>query len=248
VIEPGRSAGASLRLMHSSDCHLGSDLRDDATERSAFAALVDVTLASGAAGLVIAGDLFDHHRVSEELIGWTLRQLRRLDGDVVLLPGNHDHEILSRLAGCADLLASWPGLTIITDPAGQLVRLRNSELCLLGRAMPEHTPAFRPLRGLPARPPGQHWCVALGHGLLVEDGNPHRRASPIYPADLADPVAASWDYVALGHVHAYRVLQDKPAAPVVYCGATAASKDGAAGAVLVELSATKGVSFKWQPI
>ena len=38
--------------MHSSDCHLGSDLRDDASERR-VAALVDATLASGAACLVI---------------------------------------------------------------------------------------------------------------------------------------------------------------------------------------------------
>ena len=68
--------------------------------------------------------------MSEELIGWTLSQLRRLDGDVILLPGNHDHEILNRLATCADLLARWPGLTIITDPAGQVVaRPGNSGLC-----------------------------------------------------------------------------------------------------------------------
>ena len=234
--------------MHSSDCHLGSDLRDDSGERGAFAALVDATLSSGAAGLVISGDLFDHNRVSEKLIGWTLGQLGRLDGDVILLPGNHDHEILGRLAGCGDVRARWPSLTIITDPAGQLVRLRRSGLCLWGRAMPEHTPAFRPLQGLPIRPSGDPWCVALGHGLLVADDNPHRRAAPIYPADLTDPATAGWDYLALGHVHAYRVIQDKPATPAVYCGATASSKGGAAGAVLVELSATKGVSFQWQPI
>jgi DNA repair protein SbcD/Mre11 len=248
VSEPGQSAGPPLRLMHSSDCHLGSDLRDDSGERGAFAALIDATLSSGAAGLLISGDLFDHHRVSDELIGWTFGQLRRLDGEVILLPGNHDHEVLGRLASSGDAAARWPGLTIITDPAGQLVRLGRSGLCLWGRAMPEHTPAFRPLQGLPARPAGDDWCVALGHGLVTGDGNPHHRAAPIYPADLTALAATGWDYVALGHVHAYRVVQDRPATPVVYCGATASSKGGAPGAVLVELSATKGVSFQWQPI
>jgi exonuclease SbcD len=234
--------------MHSSDCHLGSDLHDDASERGSFAALIDATLASDADCLLIAGDLFDHHRVSDELIGWTLGQLSRLAADVILLPGNHDHQVLGRLAGRGDPLTRPPSLTIITAAAGQLVRPRNSALCLWGRAMPEHTPAFRPLLGLPARPAGERWCVALGHGLVVADGNPHHRAAPICPADLTAPATAGWDYIALGHVHAYRVVQDRPATPVVYCGATASSHGGRPGAVLVELSATKGVSFQWQPI
>jgi DNA repair exonuclease SbcCD nuclease subunit len=65
---------------------------------------------------------------------------------------------------------------------------------------------------------------------------------------VADIEAVNWDYVALGHVHVYRVVRELPAAPVVYSGATASSRDGRPGAVVVEFSATAGVSFRWQPI
>jgi DNA repair protein SbcD/Mre11 len=244
VIEPGPAAARSVRLVHSGDCHLGSDTRDDRSSRHAFEALIDATRAADAAALVIAGDLFDHNRVADETISWALGELGRLDCAVILLPGNHDSAVLAGLAARDDAAERWPRLAIITAPDGQVVHVPAAGLHVWGRALLDHVPQFRPLQGIPPRP-ADGWSVALGHGLVVKDGNPQRRASPIWPTDIE---IVNWDYVALGHVHVYRVVREPPAAPVVYCGATASSRDGRPGAVLVEFSGTDGVRFRWQPI
>jgi len=50
--------------------------------------------------------------------------------------------------------------------------------------------------------------------------------------------------VALGHVHAHRIIQDQPAPPVLYSGATTMARGGQPGAVLVEFRPAAGVSFE----
>ena len=67
------------------------------------------------------------------------------------------------------------------------------------------------------------------------------RSSPIYPNDLA---AVTWDYVALGHVHAYLEIRDEPT-PVRYPGATAFSKNGEPGVVLVDFVPGAGARPRW---
>jgi DNA repair protein SbcD/Mre11 len=239
-------ADQPVRLLHTADCHLGSDVQDGRRERDAFTSLIQAATVIRPAALVIAGDLFDHHKVSDEVIAWTLEQMGRLDCHVIVLPGNHDSAVLARLAAGSDGSnhAGRPQITIITAPDGQMVQVPQAGLNLWGRALIDHTPAFRPLCGVPARP-ADGWSVAIGHGLVVDDRNSARRASPIYPADIE---ALEWDYVALGHVHAYRVVRDLPATPVVYSGATASSHGGKPGAVLVEFHSITGVSFRWQSI
>jgi DNA repair exonuclease SbcCD nuclease subunit len=239
VIAPDRAGGRPVRLLHTSDCHLGNFILDGDKEREAFAALIEAALVIRPAVLVVAGDLYDHNRVSEDVIAWTLEQMSRLECPIIVLPGNHDHDVVFRLAAAADL-ARQPRITIITDPDGEIVELPEAGLTLWGRAHVDHTPDFRPLHGIPARP-DNGWCVALGHGLTVDSQNSGGRGSPIYPADIE---ALGWDYVALGHVHAFRVIRDLPAPPVVYSGATASSRGGAPGAVLVEFHPATGVSFQ----
>jgi DNA repair exonuclease SbcCD nuclease subunit len=105
--------------------------------------------------------------------------------------------------------------------------------------MLEHEPGYRPFAGLP-EPPAGRWTIATGHGLVVEDG-PSGRSSPIFSSDLA---AVTWDYVALGHVHAYIEVRDEPT-PVRYPGATAMSRDGKPGVVLVDFVPGTGARPRW---
>jgi DNA repair protein SbcD/Mre11 len=188
--------------------------------------------------LVVAGDLFDHGRVSDDVIEWTLAQMSRLDCPVIVLPGNHDYDVLMRVVAGAHL-AQHPRITIITAPDGETIHLPEAGLTLWGRALEDHTPDYRPLLGIPDRP-DDGWCVALGHGLIVDALNSGGRGSPIFPADVE---AVGWDYVALGHVHLHRIIRDVPA-PVVYSGATTMAYSGKPGAVLVEFHPANGVSFE----
>jgi DNA repair protein SbcD/Mre11 len=228
-----------MRLLHTADCHLGNFMLGGDKEKEAFAALIETALVIRPDVLVVAGDLFDHGRVSDDVIAWTLEQMSRLDCPVVVLPGNHDYDVLMRIAAGADL-AQHPGITIITAPDGELVQLPELDLTLWGKALEEHTPDYRPLTGIPARP-ARGWCVVLGHGLIVDALNSGGRGSPIFPADVE---AVEWDYVALGHVHAHRIIQDQPAPPVLYSGATTMARGGQPGAVLVEFRPGTGVSYE----
>ena len=79
----------SLKLLHTSDLHLGSDIYpSDAL--LGFDQVIDMSLAHSVDGVIIAGDLFDNRGVSEDLVWDIFRRLGELQRPVIVLPGNHD--------------------------------------------------------------------------------------------------------------------------------------------------------------
>src|ERR1051326_6354472 len=205
-------------ILHTSDVHLGADERK--TEERAFASAIPLPGGERVDAVLIVGDLFDHARVSAETLSWTAAQLGSLACPVVLVPGNHDVLDDASVHHRFDVTARCPNTLFIDDAAGRIVAVPETDVVVWARAMPVHEPAYRPFLGLPA-PPSDRWAIAAGHGLVMEDG-PAGRSSPIFESELA---AITWDYVALGHVHAYREVRDHPT-PVRYPGATAASREG----------------------
>jgi DNA repair exonuclease SbcCD nuclease subunit len=175
------------------------------------------------------GDVFDTARVSDETLAWTADQLDRLDRPTVVLPGNHDLWGPSSVYARFDFEAACPQVRVITEPAGEVVHLAPLDLACWGRPVMDHAPTFRPLADPPPRPSAR-FCVALGHGLLLEDDGPTQRGSPILPSDLE---AITWDYVALGHWSTFWLVRSGPS-PVCYAGPTARHADWAPGAVLVD--------------
>ena len=224
-------------VLHTSDVHLGSN--DFGAEEAAFERAITCAREERVDGVLIAGDLFDHVRVSDGTLRWAAEQLERLDCPVVVIRGNHD---VFDGKSIYERLMTLPGLervNVIDDHDGCIVEIPGTDVVVWGRAMLEHEPEYRPFAGLPEPPPGR-WTIATGHGLVLEDG-PSGRSSPIYESDLA---AVTWDYVALGHVHAYREVRDHPT-PVRYPGATAMSRDGAPGVVLVDFIPGTGARPRW---
>lgn len=228
-------------VLHTSDCHLAG--YEGGREEPAFSAAVDFALARRVDAVLITGDLFDHARVADWLLDWTVAELERLTCPVVVIPGNHDvldersvHHRLTVADRCDHVL-------FIDTPDGRLVDVPGTDVVVWGRAMPEHEPEFRPLAGLPPRPPDR-WSIAAGHGLVMDDDAPTFRSSPIYPSDLA---AVQWDYVALGHIHRYSEVRDLPT-PARYAGATASSLGGEPGAVLVDFVPGVGARPQWVPL
>ena len=65
-----------LRILHTADVHLGSDGYGDAAQqaahderhRHAFRQVIDLALLDDVDLVLIAGDLFDHNRVPDELV------------------------------------------------------------------------------------------------------------------------------------------------------------------------------------
>lgn len=183
-----------LRLIHTSDTHLGGDGYPELAE-AALATIVDGVPQLGGDALLIVGDVFDHARVPDRVLEFFVQQAGRLSVPVVVLPGNHDLYDETSLYLREPFRRRPANLHIFCDSDGQTISLPHLTLDLWGRAMPQHTPDFRPLAGIPARGNG-HWLVALAHGHFHFENDTDRRSSPIYPREVA---AAPCHYLALGH-------------------------------------------------
>lgn len=223
-------------VLHTADVHLGNSV----LEERAFARAIDAAIEADVDAVIVAGDLFDHARVPDELLAWTAKQLDRAERPVVLLVGNHDalhqgsvHHRFGVAERCARVI-------LLDDPDGMTVEVPGTDVVVWGRAMVEHSPEFRPLAAAPPKPEDR-WAVIAAHGLVQADEQPSHRSSPILPSELAD---IDWDYVALGHNHVHQVVRDSPR-PVIYPGSTADSKRGEPGVVMVDFSPGTGASFEW---
>ena len=180
--------------------------------------------------VLIAGDLFDHHRLSDQTINGVLTGLAALGLPVVLLPGNHDAVLKDRVQA-DDMPAN---VSLVTRPEGQSVTLDQLGLTVWGRPVFDHVPSFRPLEGMPPQP-SDGWFVGMAHGLFMEDLDP-ARSSPISPDEVA---GATCDYLALGHVHVFRDVS-RNGVPAYYSGAPSGSQ--ARTVAIVDLDPANGVS------
>ena len=231
----------TLRVLHTADVHLGSDgygsadeqRAHDARGRRAFSAIVDLALRDAVVVVLIAGDLFDHNRVPDDLVAFVQSELRRLRQPVVLLPGNHDALYTGAIHDRHNVAADAPHVHVIRERDGQVIELPALDLAVWGRAMEEHEPAFHPLAHLPGRG-SRRWHIAMGHGFFYPERQAPDRSSPIFADQIRD---SGWDYVALGHQHV-RTDVSQGSVTAYYAGAPSGVGTGVAGGavLLVELS------------
>ena len=183
-----------IRIVHTSDTHLGDDWDPNAAER-ALSAVVNGVHEVDADVLLIAGDVFDNARISDDVLRFFLGEMSRAVVPVVILPGNHDLYDSSSLYCREPFGAAPPNLHIISGTRGQTFTFPGLTLEVWGRAMDSHTPAFRPLAGVPSERNG-NWLVAMAHGHFHFPDDTEERSSPIHPHEIAE---AACDYIALGH-------------------------------------------------
>ena len=183
-----------IRLIHTSDTHLGDDWDPDAAQR-ALSAVVDGVHLIHADALLIAGDVFDNARISDAVLEFFVSEMARAAVPAVILPGNHDLYDAASLYRRAPFEAAPENLHIITGTRGETLSLPHLTLDIWGRAMDSHTPAFRPLAGIPSERNG-YWRVAIAHGHFHYPDDTEERSSPIRPHEIAE---ANCDYIALGH-------------------------------------------------
>jgi exonuclease SbcD len=183
-----------VTLVHTSDVHLGSGYHcDEYLEK-----IVDVVQLSDVNGLLIAGDLFDHKEVSQQMVIDTFKKLGETNKPIVILPGNHD-----TLLTDSNFEFHLPSnIHILLKPEGESVLLADIGVNVWGKPVYDHTPAFRPLGETPNQTQGV-WNIFMAHGMVVDSLENNLRSSPITIGDLTQ---ADCDYVALGHVHAFRQI------------------------------------------
>ena len=97
---------AAVRVLHTSDWHLGVTVRDeprDVDHDNVIAEIIDVSSAVGPDAIVHTGDLFNSGRPAMADFGRAIRALRELGeiAPVVVLAGNHDSAIALETLGIA---------------------------------------------------------------------------------------------------------------------------------------------------
>ena len=227
-----------LRLLHTSDVHIGDDI-NPARRLLGLTAVVDAAIDGGVDALLIVGDLFDSARVRPPLVDEALAQLSRINIPTLVTVGNHDCLSQPSIYDRVDMLAAGGHIRFLDDPDGESVRFDDLRLNVWARAMIEHHPAHKPLEGFERGGDG-YWNIAMAHGHYVPDDESNYRSSPIWEREIA---GLGCDYLALGHWHRFLDVSSQ-GVPAFYCGSPSESGGSFASANLVSLHPQDGVSVE----
>ena len=189
--------------------------------------------------VLLAGDTFDNHRVSQVMLRRTRDMLADAPMPVVLLPGNHNSilpECLFRRAGLDDLEhVHVLGVTHsdVIAFAGHDLEIRDRALGGYSDMSPLHAPKPRTTR----------WQVVMAHGHYVPPHEWDAQSHRAWRISDAASAGTGGDYVALGHWDRATPVGDGTVA-AYYSG----SPDLAGPVNVIRLSRASGVSVAREPL
>ncbi len=206
-----------MRLVHLADIHLGFRQYQRQTpaginQREADVAasmrrVIDKVIELKPELVLIAGDVFHTVRPTNPAILHAFLQFRRLreslpDARVVMVAGNHDTP-RSAETGCILKLFSPLGIDVVEGDS-KWIRLDEYDLAVLAVPdMAQDKPRYEP-------DPTVKYNILMLHGeiegVLPNYGRELERAS--MTVSLTEIGTHKWDYVALGHYHVYRSIDD----------------------------------------
>ena len=236
-------------FLHAADLHLDSPLlglEADApasmirgASRRALANLVSLALEQRAAFVLLSGDLYDVGWRAWQTGHFLVQQLAQLEREgirVFSISGNHDAERVLKNQ------LRLPGRMFGAAEAGREV-LAGLNVAITGQSYAERQ-VTHDMAAL--YPPPEHGMlnIAMLHTSCGVGG--HENYAPCTPAQLA---AAGYDYWALGHVHARRVLGEAPW--IVFPGVLQGrhiNEPGANGATLVQVSGGRIAAVQHRPL
>ncbi|NKI35335.1 DNA repair exonuclease [Wenzhouxiangella sp. XN79A] len=208
-----------MKLLAVGDMHLGrlpvalpealAERARDLGPDTAWSRCVDHALEHEVEAVVLAGDLVDRERdffAGFNALKSGVERLTAAGIRVVAVAGNHDTEVLPRLADAID------GLTLL-GRGGQWERLGLDEVDVLGWSFPSRHVTRSPLDTLPELA-GDRPVIGLLHGDLDRADS---RYAPLDSGVLARSGAAAW---LLGHVHQPHPLDGE--IPIGYLGSVSA--------------------------
>jgi DNA repair protein SbcD/Mre11 len=247
-----------MRLLHLADIHLDTlfarrsqRLRERLREasREAFRRAVGLAIREEVDAVLVAGDLFDGHRLSFPTERFLLEELRRLgEAGIPCLYCTGNHDPGSGIAGDGrirwpahvELFADGEPRSVVIERGGRPVGTVTSAGHRTDREGDDLSARFggRPDPSLPA--------VAMLHTQVTGAGGAeaHERYAP---SELPSLRRAPFDYWALGHIHLRQTLETTPG--IRYPGnlqGRSPRETGAKGGLLVELpgpGATPAVEF-----
>lgn len=196
----------TLRLLHTSDVHLGATFKvlgdrgpDHRRQlRETLTRVVDLAVAERVDVVLVAGDLFDSVAAARVHAPFAAEQFGRLGQagiPMCAIAGNHDPLGEGSAGVWTELERRCPGLTVFGQQLGERV-VADRDLTVVGRSAPRRLSAESPLAGLPVRRQTRYQ-VALAHG-SVERPDFEAQFTMITPREIA---SSEVDYLALGDWH-----------------------------------------------
>ncbi|MDH5559433.1 MAG: DNA repair exonuclease [Deltaproteobacteria bacterium] len=244
----------NFRFLHSADNHLDSPLRnleryDGApsdkirnASREAFEKLIDLAIADEVSFLLISGDLYDRDVKDHKTGLFIAHQMSRLNQQgigVYIIRGNHDAEnqIAKRLS-LPDNVHQFGHKKPETHFIPEL------KTAIHGQSFAERQVKANLAKDYP-KGKKDYFNIGMLHSSLSGYA-PHE---PYAPCSLSDLMEKNYDYWALGHVHGFEIVSQKPW--VVFPGIPQGrfiKETGTKGCVMVEVQDNKAVSVRHYPL
>lgn len=200
-----------MKLVHCSDVHLDSRMESNLTaaqakERNAeicvtFNRMVSMTAEHGIDVVLIAGDLFDTERVSEQTVDFVLYQIGKTESvDFLYLRGNHD-ESKNVFAG-KQLPANFKTF------GNQWTSYRYGDVVVTGLELDDDNweTMYDSLQLNP-----EDTNIVMLHGMESTQPGPEQIAIPLLKNKHIH-------YLALGHIHSYKLEKLDLDGVYCYCG------------------------------
>ena len=214
-----------IRVIHTADVHLdacfaspgmapGFGNRRRQSLRDVLHAILARATEWPADAVLIAGDLFEHERVTRDTVAYLRAEFEAVAPiPVFIAPGNHDPFVLDSPYGTEP----WPNnVFIFRTPSWTAHALDGCALTVHGFAFDGPDVSSNPF-GLLSVPRDGRVHVAVAHGSERSHQPPNKGAYA--PFDAAAAAADGLAYLALGHFHALTQIQGSPATAIYYSGA-----------------------------
>jgi len=185
-------------LVHSSDLHMDHDYTARLHGGDGTAGLSSVLAAARAAAadvVVLAGDIFDCHRLPTDLLERAAAIISAAALPVVLLPGNHDPAVPDAVYH-GGALSAVDNLHVLGVTHDEAVLFADIGLEIWGRAHRDYGDMI-PFEWL--RPRSTRWQIAMAHGHYVPLPDRTSRLRPSWLIGDNELAATGADYIALGH-------------------------------------------------
>lgn len=224
-----------MRLIHTSDIHLdasfaaaGLPVRFGARRRQSLRDVTQAVVRRAGAwpadALLIAGDLFEHDRVSLDTLAFLRGEFKSIPHVPIFIgPGNHD----PYMPDSPYATAPWPeNVTIFTSPEWTAHALEKLPLTIHGFAFDGPDISSNPFGRLVAPRDGRIH-VAVAHG--SESSYVPSEKTAYAPFRAADAAPEGLAYLALGHYHGMRRITGNFATQMYYSGAPEGHNFGETG-------------------
>lgn len=215
-----------MRIIHTSDVHLDACFklsgmpasfgnRRRQSLRDCFHSIVQRAGEWPANALLIAGDLFEHDRVSRDTIQFLISEFKSISNiPVFISPGNHDPYV----PNSPYATENWPkNVFIFSKPQWAGFAIGDGAMTVHGFAFDAAHPSHNPFGELYiAEEHRDAIHIAVAHG--SERGHQPADKDEYAAFDAKDAAAEGLDYLALGHFHSVTPIEGDFDAKISYSG------------------------------